>query len=385
MAHATSADIFHFDLTHLLQYPIKIQVESWHSARPLHWMSISEGTIVAEGAFLEPPGLPLLSLQDEAGGSLLDGIPEPVLQVCEIAGSLDYELAQACACSRAAYELAVDTPLLLILLIAACKSQEAGIDRFHALLSLKRRDILEFVDLPSSNSIVRQIRRLGLRRMTPWELDDIVEVLSREEAVQLLRHHPDIHLNHLSFLKRYRGFLWPGALHLINDHSDSGHITWVCRLVRDVERLSGGDYGRLAQVRSRQALQDLHDRLVDRFNVEDGVHSEASRQARAEELEQEHGAFPLPPVAASAVVQALTSWRSLLDEGRTMHHCVSVYDCAVADGEAFIYQMHDPERLTISVEKRGEDWVLGEVRGYCNVNPSPHALELIHRWFKSGS
>ncbi|CAN0603804.1 unnamed protein product, partial [Ectocarpus sp. 12 AP-2014] len=58
------------------------------------------------------------------------------------------------------------------------------------------------------------------------------------------------------------------------------------------------------------------------------------------------------------------------------------YDIPVATGEAFIYRMVRPERLTISLEFRNKQWVIGEVRSYCNANPSPSALDFVRRWLE---
>ena len=63
-----------------------------------------------------------------------------------------------------------------------------------------------------------------------------------------------------------------------------------------------------------------------------------------------------------------------------MRHCVGSYDIPVSLGEVFIYRMMRPERLTISVEYKNEAWVVGEVRGVCNANPSEGSLDLIRRW-----
>jgi len=379
-------NVFRFDLSEILRYPIEIIVEGWSSARPLHWVSTSEGETVAEGNFLESPGLPLLDLRDDDSCYLRNNIPEPVLNICANATSLEFEVAQACAISGAAYELAMDTPLLFILLVSTCKQQGTGIDLFLALVGLKRRDILTYIGLPASNSLARIIKRLALRKMTPWELDDVIAVLCDDAAIKLLRHHPNIHLNHLTFIRKFPGTLWPGSLNLVEADSGLQSINWACRLIADVERLSADNQKTLRQINSRQGLQDLHDRLVERFNANNSEDSEVFRRAKARALEKEHGPYPAPPVPESTRIQALKSWSALLDEGRTMHHCVGAYDIMVAAEEVFIYKMEEPERLTIALENKSGNWVLGEIRGYCNANPESTALELIHRWLKaSGS
>lgn len=370
-------------MSQVLRYPIELHVEGWRSREPLSWESFRDGELLAKGNFLNAPGLPLLHLQDSNSHCLADEIPTSVLKLCGVAPWLEFELAQACAYSNYAYELAEDAPLLLILLVSAFKTQQQGVETFELLAQSKRREILQFVGLPSSNSLAKLLRRIGLRSITPWELNDFTEGFSDFIIMKLLRHHPEPHLNHLTFLKLHHGHTWPGMMFLVDEQSHSQDISWVCRLITDVQRLSQGNFRRLERVRTKEQLQRLHDELVTLFNKHQGENSEAYKQAQADKLREQHGTYPQPPIPENVRIKALTSWRSLLDEGRTMHHCVGVYDFMVADGEVFIYQMHEPERLTISLECTETGWVIGEVRGYCNANPSHHALELIHRWINS--
>jgi len=379
-----SKESFFFDMSQALRYPIELYVEGWRAPEPLSWMSFQDGELLAKGKFLEAPGLPLLFLRDSNSHYLADDIPPSVLKVCEITPWLEFELAQACAYSNYSYELAEDAPLLLILLVSAFKTQQQGIETFELLAQSKRREILRFVGLPSSNSLAKLLRRIGLRSITPWELDDFTKGFSDSTTMKLLRHHPKPHLNHLTFLKRHHGHTWPGMMFLVDEQSHSQDISWVCRLITDVQRLSQGNFRRLERVRTKEQLQNLHDELVTRFNKHQGENSEAYKQAQADKLQEQHGTYPQAPIPENVRIKALRSWRSLLDEGRTMHHCVGVYDSMVAEGEVFIYQMHEPERLTISLESTDAGWIVGEVRGYCNANPSHHALELIHRWINSG-
>jgi hypothetical protein len=151
-------------------------------------------------------------------------------------------------------------------------------------------------------------------------------------------------------------------------------------MIRDTLNMAAGNERVLAGVSSRQALQELHDRLVERFNRSNGRNSAAERVAVAAKLAKEHGNYPAPPIPAIEGIEPLMSWLALLEEGASMHHCVGTYHVSVANNEAFIYRMTHPERLTISLEYRNNRWVVGEVRRYCNANPSPGALDVVRRW-----
>lgn len=369
-----------YDLSQILHYPIRVEVNSWNSRHPLHWVSYNDEGRIAEGQFLEPPGLPLFTLEDDAGRRLCDALPEPVSAVAALMPAMDFELAQACATSEAARELANDAPLLFILAVDHARNHSWSLEAFNAFLAGKRSDILKAVGLPGSKSLVRLVRRLALSSLLPWELEDIHTALQNPEYLVLMRHHPHLHLNHIRLLNRIRRPLWPGLLNLVDEHTSAVDMSWLCRMIRDTLAMAGRNEQVLAGIHSREALQAQHDRLVERFNRANSRNSEEKRQDLAKELSEEHGDYPKPPLAPIEGIEPLRSWLELLEEGASMRHCVGSYDVPVALGEVFIYRMVHPERLTISLECHNKTWVLGEVRGVCNSSPSEGALDWIRRW-----
>lgn len=366
-----------FDLSSILNYAIQLTVQTWDSSRPLHWFSKTDDSVLAEGRFLEAPGLPLFTLEDDSGRRVSDGIPDSVLEVTRLMPAMDFELAQACAASNAACELAESSPLLFILLVDYARGQSLTLDELEELLALKRTSILEKAGLPASKSLVKLVNRIELSPLLPWELEDVVKTLRCTEFIELLRHHPNVHLNHLRFLRRQRQPLWPGMLYLIDSQSSALDITWLSRMIRDTLTMAEGNVQRLRHVNSRATLQELHDRLVTRFN---NLGAAEKRETLAEELEEEHGQYPAAPLPAIEGIEALMSWQDLLEEGATMHHCVGSYDFFVAEGAIFIYRMVHPERLTIALEHQNDRWNLGEVRGSRNSNPAAKTLNYIRRW-----
>src|SRR5690554_59332 len=146
-----------FNLAPFLNYPIQLIVQSWHSHRPLSWQSQNNEGVVAEGKFLEAPGLPLFTLADEEGRRISDDVPDSILVIAGLMPAMDFELAQACAMSQTACELAESAPLLFILLVNYARQQPLSIEEFENLLTLKRTVILERVGLPASKSLVRLV------------------------------------------------------------------------------------------------------------------------------------------------------------------------------------------------------------------------------------
>ena len=369
-----------FDLSQVLNYPITVRINGWHSEQPLHWASFNDDGLVAEGLFLEAPGLPLFTLSDDNGLRLCDSIPDDVNAICRLMPAMDFQLAQACAVSQPARELAREVPLLLLLAVDYASQQPLPVAEFEQLLARKRADILSAAGLAGSKSLARLVGRIKLSPMMPWELDDVCRALNEPDFLTLLRHHPELHLNHLRLLLRVRRPLWPGLLYLVSEHTQAADLTWTCRMIRDTLNLAGGNEQVFAQVNSRETLQDQHDRFIGLFNRQNHRNSAEKRLELAQILQKEHGDYPKPPIAPITGIEPLTSWLELLEEGATMRHCVGSYDVPVARGQTFIYRMTSPERLTVSLERHNNTWVVGEVRGSCNANPSPAALEQVRRW-----
>lgn len=369
-----------YDLSQILNYRIRVEVNRWDSEQPLHWASYNDEGQIASGQFLEPPGLPLFTLEDDKGRRLCDALPKAVSAVTSLMPAMDFVLAQACAASAAARELAEDAPLLFILAVDHARKQSCSLESFNAFLAGKRSEILKAVGLPGSRSLVRLVRRLALSPLLPWELEDIRAALQNPEYLALMRHHPHLHVNHLRLLNRVRQPLWPGLLNLVDEHTTAVELSWLYRMIRDSLAMAGGNEQALAAIHSRETLQAQHDRLVERFNRANSRNSEEKRQDLAKELSEEHGDYPKPPLGPIDGLEPLCSWLELLEEGATMRHCVGSYDVPVALGEVFIYRMVHPERLTISLECHNKTWVLGEVRGVCNSSPSEGALDWIRRW-----
>lgn len=191
-----------FDLSSILGYEIHLVVYGWQAKQPLNWLSHNRTAVIAQGSFLQAPGLPVFTLKDKEGSGLAEQIPLEVARVARFMPAIDFELCQACAVSDAALQLARDAPLLFILLVEFARKNSSSTYQFEDLLGLKRTDILERMGLPGSPSLARLIRRIALSPLLPWELEDVTEALGKPEFLALLRHHPRLHLNHLRFLLR---------------------------------------------------------------------------------------------------------------------------------------------------------------------------------------
>tara|TARA_R110000796_G_C14551688_1_gene433926 strand:- start:1303 stop:2541 length:1239 start_codon:yes stop_codon:yes gene_type:complete len=358
------------DLSAQLGYPLALEIQGWHSSKPFSWRSVGDGVVVAESRFLQAPGLPLdiLCTQDNA---LEQGIPVELVSLGDNVPFMRYALYQACACLPAARQLAQDSPLLLILTLDWAQRLNIEQTELAVRLSEKRARLLEMIGLPGSASLARLLSRIPLTPITSWQLDSVRKCLQHPDALALLRHLARPNLNHLWFLNRFPD-PWTKLLEMIEQDAPLHEIVWLQRMVEDIQRLAP-NAPQLYRVNDTQALQQLHDDLVERFNA-------LSQVNRAAALALQYGDYPEEPISGNADIVALENWDALLAEGKRMHHCIGSYASQVGARQVFVYHMQEPEALTIALTSQGGKWGLQEARGYCNALPSEASLAAIQRW-----
>ena len=363
------------DLSGQLGYPLVLEIQGWYGSQPFSWRSVSDGAVVAESRFLQSPGLPLdiLCIQNN---TLEQGVPAELVALGDHAPFMRYAVYQACACLPSAKQLAEDSPLLLVLTLDWAQRLNIEQAELAVWLSDKRARLLEIIGLPGSASLARLLRRIPLTPIASWQLDALRKCLQQPDALGLLRHLTHPNLNHVWFLNRFPAS-WPKLLEMIEQNASLHTIVWLQRMVEDIQRLAPNGT-QLYRVSDTQALQQLHDALVERFNA-------LSRGKRAAALTLKYGDSPEAPIPSHTDIVALESWDALLAEGTQMHHCIGSYAAQIAARQVFVYHMQSPEVLTIALAPQGGKWGLQEARGYCNALPSEASLEAIQRWLLAGS
>ena len=127
----------------------------------------------------------------------------------------------------------------------------------------------------------------------------------------------------------------------------------------------------LGRCRDFSAIRRLHDRWMDRLN------------RHSAQLVTGETHFPAPPVEANGKIFPIETLEDLRAEGRLMHHCVAVYEGAVAQGESYIYRMIAPERATIELKLTGHTAQLCQVTLAYNERPSAVTIKAVERWLES--
>ena len=87
------------------------------NSRPYRWSFDRNATMDIIPA-LDLPAALTFELEDDEGRRLCDALPKAVSAITALMPAMDFVLAQACAASAAARELAEDAPLLFILAVS---------------------------------------------------------------------------------------------------------------------------------------------------------------------------------------------------------------------------------------------------------------------------
>jgi hypothetical protein len=92
--------------------------------------------------------------------------------------------------------------------------------------------------------------------------------------------------------------------------------------------------------------------------------------------------WPDPPIPSADGIEPITSAEALVTEGNTMKHCSASHVDKVVSGESFFYRLTlSPQRYTLSVEFKDEEWKLGDVRAFENKPcMDPEVRAVIDRW-----
>lgn len=362
------------DLSDTMGYPISIHINDVQHQQPLFWQSWSGNHLLEHSAFLQAPGLPLSALLSP---QQLRSIPAEVLAIAMAVPLKQFQLLQGMLTSSAATELALSNPLLFMLLIEQAQQQGCDERQFRALVLQKRTDILRYLQLPNSASVVRLLARTQLDLKYFADLNAVPEVLRNPEFLNSLRHVQQPCINHFLFLRRYRGLFWQGLLNMIDPQTSVAEMGDLQRLAQDSCAL-GGTLASLRSTTTQVELRNLHDKLVDRHNRT----SIAQRSAQQQLL---YGDFPAPPIPGNETIVPLSCWYDLALEGLLMRHCVASYHPRIHAGNIFIYQVHSKQRMTLAVARKGTHWALDELRGYANAPASEQAILLVNQWLSAAN
>ena len=90
---------------------------------------------------------------------------------------------------------------------------------------------------------------------------------------------------------------------------------------------------------------------------------------------------PLEGVNSSKIrIEPMQTVGALFEEGRQMHNCIMTFTKSIMNGFQYAYRMTFPERATLLLTRRDNDWFPVEIRTANNGYPEAQTVDFVHAW-----
>ena len=367
------------DWSPVLGYPCRFFISSWENG--ITWWSYSDGDIHRPTPF-EEPGIDLLSPSANPVIQQWQAtLPENILHSIRQFNGHGFSLLKLVHDWPEASDLMHSNPVLFWMCWDYALKQGIPFPELRTLLSSRQTDILSGMELTGTKSALRLLRKYQTTDFDLYESMLVRRIWGQPDLLHKLRHSSNLDK---SMLQLYKHLPWIAGepVAKVLENIDCG---WrkadLQQLIADSARMSADNQDhqrRLKLCTSFQAVERLHDQLVDAMNI---------RHARARTALTDHKGnlkpFPKEPAPGNKWVKPITTPEALAEEGRAMRHCVKAYTSRVQEGEYYVYHMDHPEPVTIGIKLRnGKISGLDQAYGFRNARPSKEAQKVMMDWFK---
>lgn len=236
----------------------------------------------------------------------------------------------------------------------------------RALVTKPQAHILAWLGFEPSERVRRILRRVDPAVLNGRMLPGLQRGLSCPQVQAALAHLPKVCAEVLPFVmhrdamqRLTPGFLLDVQARAANrdlsegDFRDTAFRLW-CDALRMAFELQAEPP---AVLRSFRQIERWHDELVQRYN-----HLAPTERARRIDFDGDL-VFPPAPFSDRPGVEALVTHEALLEEGRTMAHCVGSYGSAVAAGRYAVYRVTEPCRATLGLVRTPYGWAVDQLKG----------------------
>lgn len=330
---------------------------------------LSGGQLVAPNGQLYLPGVPVRApWRAHAIAAFLDTFEPGVVDLAVRHECGHWPLVALYARSRRARELAAHQPVIAFAVALASRIHPRPPRRLfrsaEAWLARPAREVLGWLGFPATKATVRLFGRIEPEHLSPYELMELRTALQEPATRRLLAHLPRINDSVISVVaaKDVVAHVAPQFLEHFADTREPSHPAGILRSTLAKAARLGRHPPRL---RSWADVRSIEDEYLRRFG-----------QPKAVE-------FPPPPLPGTELVVPITTHHALVEEGRTMHHCIRSYAERVACGAVYVYQLLAPERATIAIARRENGWELLDMRGRSNFVPTPPAWKAVQSWLEA--
>jgi len=289
-------------------------------------------------------------------------------------------LALIARCGPAAFDLATTNPALAFALASNWVFHKPPVQRplrsARALLKKgkKQRDIAGWLGFPETESARKILKKVPHSSITISSLLYLRDGMKDQNVLKTLQHLKRINLGVIRIitdleLRPYASFnlldevsqskgenSYPGTAYLLKDVMDMIEIVYQNRR-------------RMPVIKSITQLGIMHDSLVDEIAMNVPIDNEHYQE------------FPPPPIEGNEFIRPITTMEELLEESKVQHNCVASYGRRIAvEQNTYIYKVLEPERCTLSIIRKGDIWVLSELRKAHNKMPAEGTVRVVERW-----
>ncbi len=286
-------------------------------------------------------------------------------------------------------ELIQSNPVLAWFLADAIALKQIPISDGCEWVYRKRKDILEFAGIPSTDSIVKTLSRIKPAEYTQILFENLKKLLHQNDKMSKLHFIQYIPGKEIfNLLNHFEYSYW-----LLSTRDYTGMTIWetltadnedeICRLWTDSRNCAKSlriacPEDQLGKCKSMEGLRAIHDKWSNMYN-------KVNTAQRIDQFFQDHGtySFPPPPLPGDADIIPITTIKDLLDEGAEMHNCVGSYAEKVLYGECYIYRVLRPQRATLEISDTGDMHHICQLKLAYNGEPAAETRAKVRFWFAS--
>ena len=273
---------------------------------------------------------------------------------------------------EAAGDLLESTPALAFGLALAPLLVATSTPPLEEILTWRQTRIAELLGFPASRRSVRALRKLPVDELDAAALLSLQRLLRSEEVLGRISHLPRLSKALLQVARSPESFM---AL-----ERDSQLALLDPQRGPALAKQLGAMLDRLTRTRSRGY------RLPR--TIRSSVHAEALARAISA-LQSEVGpldapdSVPPPPFPGiPGVIEPLRSAGDYHEEGLAMRNCVRSRLREAMRGRIALYRVLQPERATLSLERSGPRWRLGDLLAVGNSSVARRTREEVDRWLE---
>ena len=247
------------------------------------------------------------------------------------------------------------------------------------LLSKRRRRVCGALGFPSSERVVKILGKVEPQACCLYSIAGIRYSLRNPGILSNLSHLPTIGVKELRLVSALGDFP-PISARLFADLAEHGMTAneqkWSS-LLRQVEIVLLNEPNRSERFQSVKQVRRCYYRMWrDLSEVQNFDPMNTSSTIP-------NFSFPPAPLPGIEDIQPISSTSALAEEAREMNHCAFGYLDRVAEGDVYLYRVMHPERATVLIGHKANNWHLEEISGISNRSISNETESMVESWLTS--